>query len=118
MRWPGLPPEPLRAVQRMLPAMAREAVGEVVLHQFTARELALADTMGFEPEQLTVVDDGLVVSFGPKASALTAGTRAVRAAGRNAVQAISYRNSDAWRQTERGDALTLADRFSPPKRTP
>ncbi|CAA9397565.1 MAG: hypothetical protein AVDCRST_MAG51-709 [uncultured Ramlibacter sp.] len=66
MRLPGLPPDPLRAVQRMLPAMAREAVGEVVLHQFTARELALPDTMGFEPEQLTVLEDGLLVSFGPK----------------------------------------------------
>ena len=31
-----------------------------------ARELSLADTMGFEPEEFRVVDDGLTVFFGPK----------------------------------------------------
>lgn len=67
LRWPGLPPEMHRALRELLPALAREAVGEVVLHRFAPRELALADTMGFEPETLTVVDDGLVVSFGRKA---------------------------------------------------
>lgn len=66
MRWPGLPPATLQALQRLLPAMFRDAVGEVVLHRFAPRELALADTMGFEPEQITVVDDGLVILFGPK----------------------------------------------------
>jgi hypothetical protein len=66
VRAPGLPPETLENLQRLLPAMTREAVGEVVLHRFTARELALADTMGFEPKQITVVEDGLVISFGPK----------------------------------------------------
>jgi hypothetical protein len=66
MRWPGLPPEAVRALQVMLPRMAREAVGEVVLHQFTQRELELPDTMGFEPERLTVLEDGLLITFGPK----------------------------------------------------
>jgi hypothetical protein len=46
--------------------MMGEAVGEVVLHEFSPSELALADTMGFEPETITVVDDGLVIGFGPK----------------------------------------------------
>jgi hypothetical protein len=46
--------------------MAREAVGEVVLHRFAARELALPDTMGFEADEIRVVDDGVVVLFGPK----------------------------------------------------
>jgi len=64
--WPGLAPESLQAVQAMLPRMAREAMAEVVLHRFTARELALPDTMGFEPETLTVVDDGVLVEFRPK----------------------------------------------------
>lgn len=66
LRWPALPPEFAQAVQQALPAFAREALGEFVLHQFTARELALPDTMGFQPETITVVDDGLVIGFGRK----------------------------------------------------
>jgi hypothetical protein len=66
LRWPGLPPEAVQSLQKMLPSMAREALDEVVLHSFTPAELSLPDTMGFEPDQVTVVDDGLVVSFAPK----------------------------------------------------
>jgi hypothetical protein len=65
VQWPGAGPETLQALQSVMPAMARH-VGELVLHRFTPRELALPDTMGFEPEEITVVDDGLVVFFGPK----------------------------------------------------
>jgi len=32
------------------------------------KELALADTMGFVPDKLAVVDDGLMILFGPKAT--------------------------------------------------
>lgn len=67
LRWPGLPAGTHSALQQLLPALAREAVGEVVLHRFSPRELALADTMGFEPEHLDVTHDGLEVRFGPKA---------------------------------------------------
>jgi hypothetical protein len=66
LRWPGLPPATVQALQELLPAIARDAVGEVVLHRFVPHELALADTMGFEPQEITVVDDGIVVWFGPK----------------------------------------------------
>jgi hypothetical protein len=66
LRWPGLPPETVQALRSLLPAIAREAVGEIVLHRFSPRELALPDTMGFEPESISVVDDGLVILFGPK----------------------------------------------------
>jgi hypothetical protein len=65
VRWPGVPPETLRALQAMLPRVASD-LGEIVLHRFTQRELALPQTMGFEPEELTVVEDGLLVFFGPK----------------------------------------------------
>lgn len=68
LRGPGLPPEAVEALQGLLPAMARQALREVVLHRFSAQELALAETMGFEPETLTVVEDGLLVGFGPKRS--------------------------------------------------
>ena len=67
VRWPGAPPEALRALQGMLPRVASD-LGEFVLHRFTQRELALPQTMGFEPQELTVVEDGLLVFFGPKRS--------------------------------------------------
>ncbi|MES3000524.1 MAG: DUF1439 domain-containing protein [Pseudomonadota bacterium] len=66
LRWPGLQPQFLHALQAQLRAATRDAVGEVVLHKFQPRDLALANVMGFEPKTLNVVDDGVVVSFGPK----------------------------------------------------
>jgi hypothetical protein len=66
LRLPGAPPETLQAMRAMLPKLARDVVGDIVLHKFSPRELALADTMGFEPEQVKVVEDGLVVLFAPK----------------------------------------------------
>jgi hypothetical protein len=67
VRWPGLPAEVLRNLRALLPALTREAVGEVVLHRFSDAELAVPDVMGFEPGTLTVVEDGLLIEFAPKA---------------------------------------------------
>ena len=61
-------PGAVGALQKVLAATARDAVGDVVLYQFSARELGVADTMGFAPEKLSVVDDGLLILFGPKAT--------------------------------------------------
>jgi hypothetical protein len=66
VRSAALPADILQALRRVLPALAREAFGEVVLQKLSARDLALADTMGFEPQKLTVLYDGLMVEFGPK----------------------------------------------------
>ena len=66
LRWPGMGPEPLQTLKGLLPAMTRE-MGEIVVHRFSARELALPDTMGFQPQDFQVVEDGVVVLFGPKA---------------------------------------------------
>lgn len=66
LRWPGLPPETVQMLSALLPQLAREAFGEIVLHRFSRRELALPDAMGFEPGDIVVVDDGLVVWFRPK----------------------------------------------------
>ena len=63
LRLPGVPADTLQALSGLLPALAREVVGEVLLHRFSQRELAVADTLGFEPEKLTVAEDGLVVEF-------------------------------------------------------
>ena len=66
IRLPGVAADTVLALQTLLPALAREVVGEVVLHKFSSSELALTDTMGIEPDQLTVVEDGLVVEFRQK----------------------------------------------------
>ena len=66
--WPGLSAEALRALQVILPGMAREVAAELVLHRFTPGELALPDTMGFEPGSMTVADDGVLVEFREKRS--------------------------------------------------
>ncbi|HEY8356620.1 MAG TPA: DUF1439 domain-containing protein [Ramlibacter sp.] len=66
LRWPGLPAETAQLLRALLPRLAKDAVGDFVLHRFSDRELALADTMGFEPAQFTVADDGLVIAFGRK----------------------------------------------------
>lgn len=65
VRWPGLPPETRQVLRALLPAMAQN-LGELVLHRFSPRELALPDTMGLQPEEVRVVDDGLLVFFGNK----------------------------------------------------
>lgn len=65
VRWPGLPRDAVEFVQGLVPALAAQ-VGEIVLHRFSPGELALPDTMGFEPDELKVHDDGLEVIFGPK----------------------------------------------------
>lgn len=66
MRWPGLPPDARAGLRGTLPAATSEVLGDVVLHEFTARELALPDAMGFEPGRIDVADDGIVITFQPK----------------------------------------------------
>lgn len=65
VRWPGLPPEGMQALRSVLPSMARQ-LGEIVLHQLTPGDLALPETMGFEPGDIEVADDGVVIYFRPK----------------------------------------------------
>lgn len=66
LRWPGLSPQATQGVHGLLQTLGREAIGEVVLQKLSARELALAETMGFEPDKIEVAHDGVVVLFGPK----------------------------------------------------
>jgi hypothetical protein len=66
IRLPGVPAESLQALRMILPGIVHEIVAELVLHTFTSRELALPQTMGFEPETVTVVEDGVVVIFRQK----------------------------------------------------
>ncbi len=64
---PGLRAEVTQQIAAFGPALADEALGEVVLHRLSAQDLALPDTMGLRPDTLTVTDEGLRIEFAPKA---------------------------------------------------
>ena len=63
LRFPGLRPEVSDLLNTYAPVLAAQALREVVLHQLSAKDLALADTMGLEPGSITVTDQGLVIDF-------------------------------------------------------
>ncbi|MGV8804649.1 MAG: DUF1439 domain-containing protein [Polaromonas sp.] len=57
-----LPPNASQRLNAYAPALAERLLGEVVLHQLSAQELALPETMGLEP-RITVTPKGLLISF-------------------------------------------------------
>lgn len=63
LRFPGLRAEVSEMLNTYAPVLAAQALREVVLHQLTAKDLAMADTMGLEPGEITVTENGLVISF-------------------------------------------------------
>jgi hypothetical protein len=67
LRSPGLPADVADAWQALLTDVIRASTGELILHRFTTRELALPDSLGFEPVQIRVEEDGIVIWFGLKA---------------------------------------------------
>lgn len=69
LRLPGLSPQAQSLVDSYVPMLAREAVGDVVLHRLEPGELALADGLGLQPDSLTVTAEGVVVGFGPRTPA-------------------------------------------------
>lgn len=69
LRLPGLPARTLELLDTYLPALARQALGDVVLHTLRPKDLALADAMGLQPDTLTVTPDGLEIGFAPSAPA-------------------------------------------------
>jgi len=69
LKSPALPPEAVRAWQPLLQNIARNAVGEVVVHRLTPRELAVPDSLGLQPGDITVQGDGVVIWFVPKTRA-------------------------------------------------
>ncbi len=45
------------------PALANQALQEVVLHQLRPQDLAIVDSLGMQPGSITVTDKGLVIGF-------------------------------------------------------
>ena len=65
LRFPDLPPGPSALLGAYGPALAEQALGEVVLHTLRPQDLALPDAMGLQPGSITVTPRGLAVSFVP-----------------------------------------------------
>jgi hypothetical protein len=68
VRLPGLAPDAAALIDAYVRTAAQRALLEVVVHRMRAADLALADTMGFEPGNITVEADGLAIEFVPRAS--------------------------------------------------
>ena len=46
--------------------MARQLLQEVVLHQLRPQDLAVANSLGMQPDSISVTDKGLVIGFALK----------------------------------------------------
>ena len=62
-RLAGMPPQTLQLLDAYGQALANQALLEVVLHRLRPSDLALADTMGLQPGQITVTPEGLLIGF-------------------------------------------------------
>jgi hypothetical protein len=66
VRLPGLAPDAAALIDAYARAASERALLEVVVHRLRPADLALADTMGFEPGDITVHADGLSIRFVPR----------------------------------------------------
>ena len=67
LRFPGLPQGAAEILSGYGPALAEQSLREVVVHQLRPQDLTLADTMGFQPGNITVTAEGLTIDFVAKA---------------------------------------------------
>jgi hypothetical protein len=63
LRFSGLPANAAAVLDAYSAALARQSLGEVVLHHLRPRDLALADAMGLQPGDITVTPEGLRIGF-------------------------------------------------------
>lgn len=63
LRISGLRPPASDLLNTYGPALAQQALQEVVLHQLRPQDLVMADTLGMQPQDITVTDKGLVIGF-------------------------------------------------------
>ena len=66
LRFSGMPARQAELLTAYGPALAEQALRDVVLHQLRPQDLMLADGLGLEPGNITVTAKGLVVGFVPK----------------------------------------------------
>jgi len=66
LQFDGLPAPAARLLSGLGPALAQQALREVVLVQLRPGDLALAERMGLQPGPLTVTPQGLVIELVPR----------------------------------------------------
>lgn len=66
LQFPTLQPGVVDLLNTYAPTLAQQSLLEVVVHTLRPQDLALADTMGFQPGSVTVTEAGLVIGFVPK----------------------------------------------------
>lgn len=66
LRFPTLQPGVVDLLNTYAPALAEQSLLEVVLHQLTPKDLALADAVGMQPSSITVTDSGLLIGLALK----------------------------------------------------
>lgn len=66
LAFPSLQPGVVAMLNTYAPALAEDALLEVVLHTLRPQDLALPDTMGMQPGSITVTNEGLTIGFVPK----------------------------------------------------
>ena len=59
----GLDPAAAALLHAWAPRLARQALGEVVLHRLEPKDLALLDGLGMQPGAITVTERGLAIAF-------------------------------------------------------
>lgn len=65
----GLPVQVSQLLAGLGPALAQQALREVVLHQLQPRDLAVAERLGLQPGRITVTPRGLEIELLPRAQA-------------------------------------------------
>jgi hypothetical protein len=68
VRLPGLARDAAALIDAYARAATERALLEVVVHRLRPGDLALAETMGLEPGDITVQPDGLSIGFVPRAA--------------------------------------------------
>lgn len=63
LRFDGLAARASDLLDAYGPALAAQALRELVLHQLRPQDLALPDAMGLQPDSITVTSEGLVIGF-------------------------------------------------------
>ncbi|MCU0764399.1 MAG: DUF1439 domain-containing protein [Hydrogenophaga sp.] len=66
LRFPTLQPGVVDLLNTYAPALAEQSLLEVVLHQLSPKDLALADAVGMQPSSITVTESGLRIGLALK----------------------------------------------------
>jgi len=63
LRFPTLAPAVVEMLNTYAPMLAQQVLNEVVLHQLSPQELAMADALNMQPDSITVTDQGLLIGL-------------------------------------------------------